>query len=368
MRWSLRLGTFAGIAVNVHATFALLLGWVALTHWISGRSLTAAAGGVLFILAVFLCVLLHEFGHALAARRYGIATRDITLLPIGGVARLERMPEDPRQELVVAAAGPAVNVVIAALLLALLVATASLQPVQDLGVARGSMLERLMLVNIWLIVFNLIPAFPMDGGRMLRATLATRLSYARATQIAAGVGQAVALVFGFVGLFTNPFLVFIALFVWIGAGQEAGMVSARSALAGLTVRSAMLTEFHVLSPADSLGGAVRILLGGSQTDFPVAENGRVVGVLRRNDLVRALAEHGAAGLVGDAMLRECPTVDVRENLEPLFARLSTGECPIVPVLEAGRLVGLVTLENVQELMMIRTALHREGADEGVGRG
>jgi CBS domain-containing protein len=193
--------------------------------------------------------------------------------------------------------------------------------------------------------------------------LATRLSYPRATQIAAGVGQAVALVFGFVGLFTNPFLVFIALFVWIGAAQEAGMVTARSALSGLTVRSAMLTEFHVLAPGDTLARAAQLLLGGSQTDFPVAEQGRVVGVLRRNDLVRALAERGAQAVVADAMLRDCPTADVRGPLDPLFARLSTGECPVVPVLDAGRLVGLVTLENVQELMMVRAALHAETTGE-----
>lgn len=356
MKWSWKLGTFAGIDVHVHATFALLLSWVAMTHWFAARSVVAAFDGVVFILAVFLCVVLHEFGHALTARRYGIGTRDITLLPIGGVARLERMPEEPRQELVVAAAGPAVNVVIAALLYAVLKVTSGLQPLEELGVARGSLLERLMVVNVSLVVFNLIPAFPMDGGRMLRAGLATRLSYPRATRIAAGVGQAVAIVFGFVGLFTNPFLVLIALFVWIGASQEAGIVTARSALAGLPVRAAMLTDFRVLSPGDSLARAVQLLLGGSQTDFPVADGGRLVGILRRNDLVRVLAERGPGAAVADAMLRDCPTADVRADLDRLFTQLKTSECPVVPVLEDGVLVGLVTLENLQELLMVRAAL------------
>ncbi len=356
MRWSWKLGTFAGIGVHVHATFALLLTWVALTHWLPSRDLGAAFDGVVFILAVFACVVLHEFGHALAARRYGIGTRDITLLPIGGVARLERMPEEPRQELVVAAAGPAVNVVIAALLYVFLQATSAWQPIDELGITRGSMLERLMVVNVSLVVFNLIPAFPMDGGRMLRATLATRLSYPRATSIAAGVGQAVAIVFGFVGLFTNPFLVLIALFVWIGASQEAGIVTARSALAGLPVRAAMLTDFRVLSPRDPLAVAVQLLLGGSQTDFPVAEEGRLAGILRRNDLVRVLAERGPGAPVADAMLRDCPTADPRADLDRLFTQLKTGECPVVPVVEDGRLVGLVTLDNLQELLMVRAAL------------
>lgn len=359
MKWSMRLGTFAGIAVNVHATFVVLLGWVALTHWISGRSVSAAASGVLFILSVFFCVVLHEFGHALAARRYGIATRDITLLPIGGVARLERMPEDPRQELVVAAAGPAVNVALAAVFVVLLVVGGPIEPLGHLGVARGSLLERLLVVNVSLVLFNLIPAFPMDGGRMLRAALATRLSHARATRIAAGVGQALALVFGFVGLFTNPFLVFIALFVWIGAGQEAGMVTARSALSGVPVRAALLTDFRTLAPSDTLARAVQLLLGGSQTDFPVVEGGRLVGLLRRNDLVKALAEVGAAAPVSLAMLRDCPTADIRSDLDAVFTQLRTGDCPVIPVLDHGVLAGLVTLENLQELLMIRAALHAE---------
>jgi len=359
VRWSFRLGVFAGIAVHVHATFALLLGWVALTHYLAGRSLAAAAGGVVFILAVFLCVLLHEFGHALAARRYGIPTRDITLLPIGGLARLARMPEDPRQELVVAIAGPAVNVVIAAGLLGGLAATSQVRPLEELGLARGSLPERLAVVNVWLVLFNMIPAFPMDGGRVLRALLATRLPYARATQIAASVGQGAALILGFVGLFTNPFLVFIAMLVWIGAGQEAGAVSARTALSGLPVRAAMLTEFHVLSPGDGLARAVDLLLRGSQTEFPVVDGGRVVGILRRNDLVKALGEGGPDTPVAQAMRRDFCTARAGEPLDRLFARLQGGECATVPVLDGERLVGLVTTENVGELLMVREALDSE---------
>ena len=192
MKWSLKIGRFAGIDVYLHFTFLLLIGWVALIHWRQGQSAAAAVAGVVFILAVFFCVVLHEFGHALTARRYGIKTRDIILLPIGGVARLERLPTQPMQELWVALAGPVVNVVIAVLLFAWLKLTASLEPLQNLTLTAGPFLERIMAVNLFLIAFNMIPAFPMDGGRVLRAILATRKDYSRATQIAASIGQAIA--------------------------------------------------------------------------------------------------------------------------------------------------------------------------------
>ncbi|MBN1480918.1 hypothetical protein EH223_00425 [candidate division KSB1 bacterium] len=163
MKWSVKIAQFKGIPVYIHATFMLILGWVALTHWLRDRDILMAAQGVFFILLLFLCVVLHEYGHALAAIRYGIKTRDITLYPIGGVAKLERMPDKPGQELVVALAGPAVNVVIAAILFVILMLTKTLQPLSALSVTGGSLLERLMVVNIFLVAFNLLPAFPMDG-------------------------------------------------------------------------------------------------------------------------------------------------------------------------------------------------------------
>ena len=207
MKWSWKLVEVAGIGVYVHATFLLLIGFVGLSHWRQGQTVDAVLGGVGFILALFACVVLHEFGHALMARRYGIKTRDITLYPIGGVARLERMPDDPRQELRVALAGPAVNVVLATALFAALQLAGLWRPLGELSVTTGSFLERLMIVNILLATFNMLPAFPMDGGRVLRALLATRMEYTRATQIAATLGQSTALVFGLVGFFSNPFLV-----------------------------------------------------------------------------------------------------------------------------------------------------------------
>jgi Zn-dependent protease len=287
MKWSWKIGEFAGISVYMHATFLLLLGWVAFTHWQDEQSLAAVVSGVAFVLALFACVVAHEYGHALTARRYGIRTREITLLPIGGVARLERMPDDPRQELWVALAGPAVNVVIAAGLLAWLLITSSLVPVDQIDVGRGSFLERLMVVNLFLMGFNLLPAFPMDGGRVLRAVLAQRMEYTRATHVAANVGQGMAFLFGFAGLFGNPMLLFIAFFVWIGAAQESSAVQMKSALGGIPVARAMLTDFHTLQPLESLDRAAALILAGSQQDFPVVDGGRVAGILTRVDLFAA---------------------------------------------------------------------------------
>jgi len=356
MKWSWKIGDFAGISVYVHATFFLLIGFVALSHWMPDQSISAAVNGTAFILALFGCVVLHEFGHALTARRYGIKTRDITLLPIGGVARLERMPDEPLQELWVALAGPAVNVVIAAGLGLWLQATGGFELSKDLSLTGGPFIERLMVLNIGLVVFNMLPAFPMDGGRVLRALLATRLEYTRATDIAASIGQGMALLFGFVGFFTNPFLLFIALFVWIGATQEASVAQIKSAMSGIPVARAMITDFRSLSPSDSLERAVELILAGSQQDFPVEENGRVAGILTRSDLLQALARDRKGVTVGEVMQQDFQSVDSSEMLETGFVRLQDCQCRTLPVTRNGRLIGLVTTDNLGEFMMIQSAL------------
>lgn len=361
MKWSWKIGRFAGIDVQIHATFWLILVFVAWSHWSQGQTLGGVIEGVVFVLAIFLCVVLHEFGHALTARRFGIRTRDITLLPIGGLARLERMPDEPIQELWVALAGPAVNVVIAVLLLGWLFVTSALEPLGDLTLTSGPFLERLMITNIFLVVFNMIPAFPMDGGRVLRALLALRMEYGRATRIAAYLGQAVALLFGLLGLFSNPFLVFIALFVWIGAAQESGMVQTRLALSGMPVSTAMIREFHTLHAQDPLARAIELILGGSQHDFPVIEDDRVVGILTRSDLVKALAQQSQQTPVADVMTRKFAEVDAHDMLESAFVRLQESACPAMPVLRQGRLVGLLTTENLSEFLMIESALKQRGA-------
>lgn len=361
MKWQWKLGRFAGIDVYVHATFLILIGWVAYSHWLEHGKLSEALNGLLFILALFACVALHEYGHALTARKYGIKTRDITLYPIGGVARLERMPDKPIEELWVALMGPAVNVVIAAGLFAYLFLTRSLVPLNQLTIASGSFIERLMTVNISLVLFNLIPAFPMDGGRVLRAILALRMEYVRATQVAANVGQGMAFLFGFIGLFTNPFLLFIAFFVWIGASQEASMVMMKNSISGIPVTRAMMTDFKTLSPRDTLAQVVSLILAGSQHDFPVVDaNGKVAGILERDAFISALSEHGQSAPVMNFVRRNLPEVDSHDMVETAVARLQESGAKTLPVMHAGQLVGLITSENITEFLMIRSALKALG--------
>ena len=363
MRWSWRIGRLAGIGLYVHVTFVILVGWVAVSHYLARRSAADAATGVAFILALFGIVVLHELGHALTARRFGIPTRDITLLPIGGVARLERMPENPRQELLVALAGPAVNVALAAILLAVLARGGGLAPLGDVARVGGNFLDQMLWVNVTLAAFNLLPAFPMDGGRALRAVLAMRMEYVRATQIAAGIGQGMAVLFAFVGLFTNPFLVFIALFVWLGAMGEASMVQMRSALAGMPVQRAMVTDFRVLAPDDRLARAVEHVLAGFQQDFPVLDHGRLAGVLTRSGLLSALAQRGQDAPVSEVMLRDVETADPYDMLDGVLPRLQGRGYRTVPVVRNGELVGLVTADNLGELLMVEEALRKAPAPD-----
>jgi Zn-dependent protease len=360
MKWSLKLGRILGIDVYIHFTFLLLLGFVGLAAWMQGGTAWSAISAVFLWSAMFLCVLLHEYGHALAARKYGIATRDITLLPIGGVARLERMPEKPRQELWVAVAGPLVNVIISAGLALGLILGGSWRPSGAFDLLAGNIAERLLYVNLFLVVFNLLPAFPMDGGRVLRALLAMRMPYARATSIAASIGQGMAILFGFIGLFGPYMLILIAVFVWFGAGQEAAAAEIRTSLEGARVRDAMLTEFHTLSPEQTIGEASRMLLAGSQQDFPVVENGVVVGMLRRTDLFNGLKAHGENYPVAEAMRREVTFVDPAQALDFAVAQVNAEHGTTVVALENGRIAGLLTAENIGEYFFIRAALAKRG--------
>jgi Zn-dependent protease/CBS domain-containing protein len=352
MSW--KLGEVAGIGVFVHFTFFLLIFVLGISYFAQG-GMSAALHGVGLILVLFAIVVLHELGHAMAARYYGIRTKDIILLPIGGVARLERIPREPVQELVVALAGPAVNVALAILFFLLLKATGrSLLPDQNL--AETGFLAALFGANIGLALFNMLPAFPMDGGRVLRALLAMQMDYVRSTRVAASIGQGMALLFGLWGLFGGgPMLMLLALFVWIGAREEASQVVLQSTLAGVSVTRAMITDFAVLSPHEPLEQAVRLTLDGFQQEFPVVERGMLVGMLARRDLVNALSQHGASYLVGDAMRREFHTAQAHDLLDVVQLRLrETGDASI-PIMDQGRLVGLLTRDNLGEYVMFEAA-------------
>mgnify|MGYP001553763049 CR=1 FL=1 len=361
MRWSWKIIRLAGIDVYVHATFLILIVWIGLSFWLVGGSVAAVVSGVTFILALFGCVVLHEMGHALTARRFGIRTRNIILLPIGGVASMERMPDDPKQEMAVAIAGPMVNLAIAFVLWLWLSVTNQLQGAEQLALVEGSFLQKLMVVNIILAVFNLLPAFPMDGGRVLRAALSMRMSHVRATQVAARIGQGLALWLGFIGLLYNPFLMFIALFVWIGAAAEAGTEQIKSTLHSAAVGRAMLTDFQTLPPDAPLSRAIELTLAGSQKEFPVLEDGKVIGVLTQDDLLKGLQTSGEHAPASRWMQKEVLTADIKEPLEKVLERLQSTHCPLIAVTRAGQLAGILNLEHIMELIKNQTALQeRDG--------
>jgi len=356
VRWSFGVGKIAGIRIEIHVTFVLFVGWIALSRGLGVGDVGRALEAVLLLLLVFGCVLLHELGHAMAARRYGIRTRDIILLPFGGVARLERMPERPQEEIVVAIAGPMVNVVLAGVLFFFVRDHILVNGELNM---QGGILEVLFFVNVVMLLFNLIPAFPMDGGRVLRALLALRLSYAQATRIASIVGQAVAIVFGIVGLLNQvPTLIFVALFVFLAAGEERSVVESRAALSGIPVRAAMVTDFAALDASDPLQRAVDHLMSGSQQDFPVLSEGRFIGVLSRKTLVTGLQKNGAEASIGSVIEPYSDHADAQEPLEQALQRMRANGRSVLPVLHHGALVGLITLENVGELLLVQNALRR----------
>ncbi|WP_024280941.1 site-2 protease family protein [Xanthobacter sp. 126] len=362
MPWSLTIGRLGETAIRIHVTFLLFLVWIWAAYYRSGGS-QAAWEGVLFVALLFFCVLLHELGHVFAARRYGVKTPDITLWPFGGIANLERIPEKPSQELVVAIAGPAVNVVIALVLLAVLSFTLAggdlkaedLAKIED---PRTSMLVKLAGANIFLVLFNLIPAFPMDGGRVLRALLAMKMGFARATALAASIGQGLAIGLGLLGIFTNPMLMIIGVFVFLAASGEAGQVQLREASRGHIVADAMITHFETLGPQATVDDAAEALIRSTQKEFPVVDGaGHLRGVLTRDAMIRALKDQGPSTPVIDVMQHDIPTVEARSKLDAALKLITSAQVPAVGVLDTagGRLVGLLTPENVGELMMIHVA-------------
>jgi Zn-dependent protease len=364
MKWSWRIGRIFGIDLYVHATFPLLFAWIAVSALRAGATLTAVSFTLALTVAIFAIVVLHECGHALTARRYGIHTRDITLLPIGGIARLERMPREPRQELLIALAGPAVNFALAVPLYAALAVSGAPERLTDLAggtesITPASVLRQLFAINLWLAVFNLIPAFPMDGGRALRALLAMRSrDYAKATAAAARIGRGFALLFGLLGIFVigSPMLALIAIFIWIAATSEAAAVQTSSALENVPLASLMITDVRTLEPDDPLVRAAQLTIEGFQQDFPVVERGALVGMLTRRDLVRGLTEFGRTGTVRSAMQHDFPTATLDDTPETALKGLSTLRVTTLPVVRGRELVGVLTTENITEFLTLRAAL------------
>jgi Zn-dependent protease/predicted transcriptional regulator len=348
VRGSLKIATVAGIGIYVHWTFLVLL--VLAVNWRmqQGTPLPAALGVIWLVVALFACVALHELGHALTARAFGYRTRDITLMIIGGMARIENMPEKPGQEFLVAIAGPAVNVVIAGVLFVLSIALgwwpAPNAPSSDLH--PGIML---LVANVMLVLFNLLPAFPMDGGRMLRAGLATMMSFLRATQIATIVGRIMAGIFIVAGLFTQEYmLALIGLFVFFGAGAELRTARIRAKLRNLTVADAMDATFPVVAPHATLGEVANQLRGGTTVDPPVVDAaGRIIGMLILADVGAAPGDVGPDTRVEDVMRTSFPSLHEAQPLPDALNVMAAANCSSAPVLRDLQLVGVISLQGAQ---------------------
>lgn len=362
MKRSLKIGSVAGIGIFLHWTFLLLIAAIFAFYYVQSQSVGAALAGMGLIFGVFGCVVLHELGHALTARRYGVGTRSITLYPIGGLARLQRIPSEPMKEFWIAIGGPAVNLAIAVVLAVVLLAVDGSFNPEVLRSPGRHTIASLLWINLALAGFNLLPAFPMDGGRVLRALLAMRQDYTRATQTAANVGQAMAILFGLFGLISfNPILLFIALFVYVGAQQESQQAVYRAFTEGTPVRQAMVTRFATLSVDATLDDAVDELLAGTDHDFPIVQGNEIVGLLRRKQLIQALSTHDRDTPVWEVSDQDFFSTESGAPLDEVFQRMNAENYSTVPVVDDARLVGLLTLENVGELIMISSALQGRSA-------
>jgi stage IV sporulation protein FB len=358
MSWSVNIGSIAGTAIRIHVTFILLLAFFFFVGLVSG-SVDDAVKTVAFIVLLFTCVLAHEFGHIFTARAFGVETPDVTLLPIGGVARLARIPEKPVQELLVAIAGPLVNVAIAAVLMAVTPTHLDAGLFAVMENPKASMIDQLLVANLFIATFNMIPAFPMDGGRVLRALLTIRLGHMRATEIAASIGQGVAFLMGFAGLLLYyPMLIFIAIFVYLAAASEVQMVVLRAMSRDVPVTVAMVTQFATLTGNEHIDAAVETLLQTSQTDFPVVDDYyRLIGIVGRAEIIRALRERGPDAPVSGVMVKDIPTIERSHRLEEAFRLLQENATPAVGVVDyAGRLIGLVTAATIGEMLMVQQSL------------
>ncbi len=360
MHWAITLGRIGGTAIRIHMTFLLLLLWIGVSAGLRGGS-EAALANVAFIVLLFACVLAHEFGHILMARHFGIQTPEVTLLPIGGVASLERMPDKPSEQLLVAIAGPAVNVVIALMLVIVLGvsldASSMTRGLASIDDPRHGILSRLAAANIFLVIFNMLPAFPMDGGRVLNAILAMNMDKRKALQISARIGQGLALLLGFLGLFGNPMLLFVAIFVYIAAAGEAAQGDLESMTSTLAVRDAMESKFVALYPEETLADAVDKLLATPQHEFPVVDHfGKPVGLLTRDALLAALRERPREASVMDAAQAPVPSVRISDRLDDGLREMTRAGAPAISVVDAdGRIAGMLTMQNIAEMMMVRAA-------------
>lgn len=359
MKWSFKIGVILGIEIKVHAIFLMLLGFVGWSNASAGGP-AAGLAAVIFFLTIFFFVLLHELGHSIAARRYGVVVRDIVLLPIGGVARMESLPQNPRQELVIAFAGPAVNFV--AVIVLYFFMRAMNWPVDHLSfdLSGKDFWNGMLSLNAFMGLFNLIPAFPMDGGRVLRALLAMRYPYAQATRYASSVGQIFAVLFSLAGIFflNNWWLVIIAVFIFTGAGSEESVVRLRAAIEGVPVGRVMSTRLYTLSPVDPLRKALEHSYQGCQDDFPVLEDNRLIGILPKSKVMSAIYQRGVEAPVRDFMETRFTAVRPLASLARVYEEMLEKKMESVPVVEGSQILGMLTLENIGRYFMVASSLEK----------
>ncbi len=357
-RYSLKLGKPFGIQVSVHWTFSLLIAWIVLISVSRGLETTQILMHILFVLALFVCVVLHELGHSLAAIKLGGEVKSITLLPIGGMAHMSRMPEEPKKEFIVSAAGPLVNIVIAALLWVYLESLHS-TPVSQMefeSITINNFPLMLMAANLFIVAFNLIPAFPMDGGRLFRSALSIRMSRLKATQIAKDIGQVFAIFFIIAGLFFNPFLVIIGFFILLGAKGEYEMIKYQDVLKNYTVDDILSTSYAELDADDSLGKAAEELIHISDNGFVIKSDGEYAGILTKNDLINGLNTHGKEGRIRDVMRNDLDHVGTDTPLFEIYQRMQKNREYLLPVFSDDQFRGILDLENLNEFFLIKKAL------------
>ncbi|WP_439483962.1 site-2 protease family protein [Cyclobacterium plantarum] len=359
MKFSLYLGKYSGIKVFIHWTFSLLILWIIIANTRSGTPILDTGWTILFVILIFLCVILHEFGHALTAQKYGIQTRDIILLPIGGLARLEKLPEDPKEELKVALAGPLVNLVLFLLLSVILFFTGFDFNLLEAPKLNGSSIWLFLAsANFFLAVFNLLPAFPMDGGRVLRALLSFRMSRVKATEIAGGTGQIMAILFVFFGLFNNPLLVLIGIFIFLGAQAEVNQTKQHSFLEGFIVGDALMNKFPVLAYNSPLQKAVDKLLDGQATHFVVVKEDSPVGILSREGIVQGLRDQNAQISIEKVTDINPLKLEITLPLEEALKKMAAENKKVALVYEAQHFIGILDQENISEFIMVKNAITR----------
>jgi Zn-dependent protease/predicted transcriptional regulator len=362
MRWSLSMGKILGIRVKVHWTFFLLIAWVVIVEYSRGSNIETILLTTVYVLSIFACVVFHEMGHALMARRFDIPTRKITLLPIGGVASLQRIPENPRQELLVALAGPIVNVVIAAVIYPFLGPLQNYIPQEGEAQALATITTdnfwfALFGINIILVLFNLIPAFPMDGGRMLRAGLAMRMNRLKATHIASSIGQVLAVVFFFAGLFLNPFLLLIGVFVFFGARGENYMVQQYEVLKDHYVREAMTTDLQTFNSNTELKKLTEHMLSSCDDTFLVVDEGETKGWVTRDQIIREFKEDHENRKLMDILKDQHTSISPDEKLSKVMEMMQNTKQTVFPVMKDGKLKGILNSAGLQRFMAIQSALN-----------